>query len=153
MLCRKPAGKHLDLIEEYCTNYTERKCQMYDYLRNGIASSSFERRVRLKIPKNDIRESSLASPFHAKPPRFRREESEFSDSGESSIRLDENGPGLAKSYKRESENSFIRGESLSSNIYRASPSQFTPERQAATFESNTLKPPKRRGLSQLRNLT
>lgn len=65
----KADGKLLDTIEEYSRTYTERKGQMYDYLRHGIASSSFERRVRLKIPKNDVRESSLASPFHTRPQR------------------------------------------------------------------------------------
>ena len=66
---RSPSAKILDAIEEAAVTYKERKLQMYDYLRHGIASSSFENRVRIRIPKNDKRESSLASPFHSRPQR------------------------------------------------------------------------------------
>jgi hypothetical protein len=66
---RKASGKTLDMIEEFSQSYKERKSQMYDFLKNGITSSSFEDRVRIKIPKNDTRESSLASPFHTRPKR------------------------------------------------------------------------------------
>lgn len=65
----QPTAELLDRIEELIENFENRKKQMIDYLRHGIASASFEGRVRLKIPKNDTRPSSLTSPFHSRNQR------------------------------------------------------------------------------------
>jgi len=57
-------GKLMDEIESIAKTYKSDKGKMYDYIQHGITSAMRENsKVRLRIPSNDLRASSVQNPI------------------------------------------------------------------------------------------